>query len=146
MVWPWPPDMACTIMGCPDDVMSCPPLTWTIRGCPWTYREIQNIIRALPVHVASVPLMCDAQDRKQMISNQEHPWYHIMDRCAWWFAVILSRLGCTMMKPSSSIVNPNCSPFTVCPQIYKTSAFIGFVCDGILLQSLVYVNLKWPSN
>lgn len=44
MVWPWPPDIAWTMMGCPDDVMSCPPLTWTISGCPWTYSQTQTVV------------------------------------------------------------------------------------------------------
>jgi len=37
IVWPWPPGTACTMMGWPVDVISCPPLTCTINGCPWTW-------------------------------------------------------------------------------------------------------------
>lgn len=34
-----PPGTACTIIGCPEGVMSWPPLTCTIKGCPWTWEE-----------------------------------------------------------------------------------------------------------
>lgn len=36
IVWPCPPGTACTMMGWPVDVISWPPLTCTINGCPWT--------------------------------------------------------------------------------------------------------------
>lgn len=41
IVCPWPPDMACTMIGCPEEVISWPPLTCTISGWPWTYTRPQ---------------------------------------------------------------------------------------------------------
>lgn len=61
MVWPWPPDMACTMMGCPEDVMSCPPLTCTIRGCPWTCRQENRAVIAAQTSFGSIWTTCDWQ-------------------------------------------------------------------------------------
>lgn len=106
MVWPWPPDMACTMIGCPDDVMSCPPLTWTIRGWPCTYKDIQKaVIRELTLmFLRSISLTCILQDCKQVM--QQH------------IPAGITVLGYTKMKPTGSTVHMKCM-CTAYSQIFK---------------------------